>query len=229
MNNVDILKTCPIFSRIDSHDGLRGAKNGSLSELASLARVMKIKKGEMIFNEGDKAGALYVLVSGVVTLVKYSPSGKEQFIRIVKNGEMFAEAALFSGGDYPVSAIATESSELLSLKREHLLKFLEERPSVSLEIIGAMANLLLHLNNLLTELSLGTVETRLATYLLKKNRSFKNNIVVLDISKRELAFKLGTIPETLSRSFRKLEKKSIIKVKGKRIIINNVHMLEDLI
>ena len=105
---------------------------------------------------------------------------------------------------------------------------IKKHPEVSLQIMGVMARLLRHLNTLLSDLSLGTVVQRLANILLKKSKEKKSLKFELDIPKKELAFKLGTIPETLSRNFRKLEKDGIISVKSKLITINNINKLEDV-
>lgn len=219
MKNAWVLKNCPIFSGLDDRP---------LDELARLAGSVKFEEGGVVFNEGEDARALYILVNGAVTLVKYSASGKEQFIRAVKKGEMFAEAAVFSGGAYPVTAVASARSELLSLKKEKFIRFIREHPDVSLKIMSVMSSLLRHLNNLLTDLSLGTVTSRLAAYLLKKAKLSQSNSVVLDISKQELAFKMGTIPATLSRNLQKLSRDRLIEVKKNRIIIKDISALEDL-
>lgn len=219
MDKIGLLKKCQFFSELS---------DVALSTLSHVVRSNRRNRGELLFSEGDEACALYILASGSVDLVKISPDGREQFVRGVKSGEMFAEAAMFSGDAYPVTAIVRSNSELLSINKNDFMALVKKHPEVSLQIMGVMARLLRHLNTLLSDLSLGTVVQRLANFLLKKSKEKKSLKFELDIPKKELAFKLGTIPETLSRNFRKLEKDGAISVKSNLIIIKNIDELEDI-
>lgn len=208
MHTADIIKKLPIFSGIDdlAAEGLSRIASGKAFE-----------KDETIFSEGDDAAAIFILVSGIVDLIKSSPSGKEQFVRRVKPGEMFAEAAVFSGEAYPASAISRTRAEILQIEKKKFTAFVRANPDVALKIVGAMARLLRHLNNLLTQHTLGSVQSRLVEYLVGRAKKAGSNTFELGIEKRELAYKIGTIPETLSRSLKKLAKQGLISVRGSKI------------
>ena len=219
MRSLDLLKRCFWFSCVDS------------ASLLSLARFSKSKifnKGEMIFSEDDKAEYLYILADGAVDLVKSVSSGKEHLVRSVGKGEMFAEAAMFSGDSYPATAVAKVKSQLFAINKKDFIAFIEKHPDASLKIMGTMARLLRHLNLKLAEVSLGSVSSRLAGYLLLKFGEYGDREFPLDLKKKDLAFKLGTIPETLSRIFKKFEVEGIISLDGKLIKINKIDMLRSL-
>jgi len=215
--NADVLKKTMLFSGLESSE---------LNELGRVAVSSKVKSSEIIFTEGEDALSLYVLASGSINLVKTSVDGKEQLIRSVKQGEVFAEAAMFSGSTYPVTAVAKSDSQLMIFRKKGLLAFIKKHPDVSLKMMGVMSNLLRHLNSLLGELSLGTVSSRLAAYLLKRAKDEGSKEFSLGVPKSELAFKLGTIPATLSRNFKIMSAKGWISIKGDLVKINDIIALE---
>lgn len=213
-----IISDCFLFS---------GLGPERIREIAQISTVRAYSRDETLFSEGDPAKSLYILIEGVVHLVKSSPEGKEQIIRIVKNGEVFAEAAVFSGENYPATAVSKANSELLLIDKEKFVKYVALNPQVAFHIIGVMARLLRHLNELLSDLTLGSVMTRLAAYLVCMLKH-KGKKFIIESSKRELASSLGTVPETLSRNLKTLKKRGLIDVKGAWITIKDPKELEIL-
>jgi CRP-like cAMP-binding protein len=218
MHKIDLVGRVPLFAELDRK---------ALSELAAIAEVRRASKGELLFSEGEEARALFILADGVVELVKTEASGREQFVRRVGRGETFAEAAMFSGGVYPASAVARAAAELIVISKEKFLRSVRGHPEVALAIMGAMAKLLRHLNSLVSELALGSVEGRLAAWLLRCAREAGKSTFMLGIAKKELAFRLGTVPETLSRNLRKLRDARIIRIAGERVTVLDARALED--
>lgn len=219
MKAADVLKRCVLFSEL---------RSSSLDELGRIVTIRHLGEDEVLFGEGEDAETFFILASGDVDLVKSSPGGREQLVRSVKAGEVFAEAAMFSGMSYPAMAIARSRSEILSIGKSRFISFLRGHPEVSLRMMGVMSNLLRHMNSLLAELSLGTVSGRLAAYLLKRMKEEGREEFLLDISKKELAFKIGTVPETLSRNLKRMATDGVLRIAGSRIIIKNINKLEDL-
>lgn len=219
MRDIEWLKGSAVFS---------GLAAPALSELARIAERRRCAKGEVLFAEGDDARALFLLVEGAVDLVKIAPNGREQLVRSVRRGETFAEAAMFSGEAYPVTAIARRASELIAIRKERFIAFVRAHPGISLAIMGVMARLLRHLNALLADLSLGEVQNRLAAFLLARSRERGKLEFSLGIRKQELAQRLGTIPATLSRNLRRLREQGVIDVRGDFVKIKKIKELEAL-
>ena len=214
----EIIKSCPLFVGLDE---------ASSKALADQAVIKSYAQESVIFSEGEDAESLYIVAEGSVDLIKSTPDGREQLVRQVNQREMFAEAAMFSGVAYPATAISRMDSKLIVITKPSFLTIVKNHPEVALAIMGTMAKLLRHLNKLVSDLSLGSVANRLARYLLQESSRQKNTSFELPIPKRELAFKLGTVPETLSRTLKKLASKGLVTVKGKRVLINNIKALED--
>jgi CRP-like cAMP-binding protein len=81
-----------------------------LSAIAAHKTNYKVKKGEVIFREGDPVTGIYFTYTGTVKVYKKWESDKELIIRFANNGAMFGHRGLSNDGIYPVSASALEES-----------------------------------------------------------------------------------------------------------------------
>jgi CRP/FNR family transcriptional regulator len=174
-----------------------------------------------------------VILSGKVKLYKISPEGKEQILHVVSAPDAFAEAALFLEGSYPAFAEALAESQLLFFPKKDFVQLIERNPQLSINMIVSLSQFLRRFASLIEELSLKEVSSRVAKYLidlsLKSSKEEKDRSEVeLDLSKSQLASKLGTISETLSRTLTKMRAKRVIDVKKNRIRILNRELLEEM-
>jgi CRP/FNR family transcriptional regulator len=208
-------------------------KEDDLKRIRAIASLRQIEKKEVLFSDGEEARGFYVILSGKVKLFKVSPEGKEQILHIVSAPDAFAEAALFLEGTYPAFAEAMTDSQLLYFPKRDFIQLIEKNPQLSINIIVTLSHFLKRFASLIEELSLKEVSSRIAKYVVdlsikssKEGKSPKE--VELDLSKTQLALKLGTISETLSRTLAKMKAKRIIDVKKNRIIILNREALEEL-
>ena len=222
--SIELLRRCPLFA---------GLKEDDLKRIRAIASLRQIEKKEVLFSDGEEAKGFYVILSGKVKLFKVSPEGKEQILHIVSAPDAFAEAALFLEGTYPAFAEAMTDSQLLYFPKRDFIQLIEKNPQLSINIIVTLSHFLKRFASLIEELSLKEVSSRVAKYVVdlsikssKEGKSLKE--VELDLSKTQLALKLGTISETLSRTLAKMKAKRIIDVKKNKIIILNREALEGL-
>jgi CRP-like cAMP-binding protein len=222
--SIELLRRCPLFA---------GLKEDDLKRIRAIASLRQIKKKEVLFSDGEEAKGFYVILSGKVKLFKVSPEGKEQILHIVSAPDAFAEAALFLEGTYPAFAEAMTDSQLLYFPKRDFIQLIEKNPQLSINIIVTLSHFLKRFASLIEELSLKEVSSRVAKYVVdlsikssKEGKSPKE--VELDLSKTQLALKLGTISETLSRTLAKMKAKRIIDVKKNKIVILNREALEEL-
>jgi CRP/FNR family transcriptional regulator len=222
--SIDLLKKCPLFA---------GLKDEDLKKVRAIGNLRQVGKREMIFGEGDEAKGFYVIFSGKVKLFKISPEGKEQILHVVSAPDAFAEAALFSEGNYPAYAEPLVDSQLLFIPKRDFIQLIEKYPRLSINMIVSLSHYLRRFASLIEELSLKEVSSRIAKYLLdlsmKLSKEGKNpNEVELDLSKTQLALKLGTISETLSRTLGKMKSRGMIDVQKNKILIRDRESLEEL-
>ena len=222
--SIDLLRRCPLFA---------GLKEEDLRRIRAIASLKQVVKRKILFSEGEETRGFYVVLSGKVKVYKVSPDGKEQILHVVNVPDSFAEAALFLEGIYPAFAEALSDSQLLFFPKRDFIRLIEKNPQLSINMIVSLSQYLKRFASLIEELSLKEVSSRIAKYLIdlslrlsKEGKSPKE--VELDLSKTQLALKLGTISETLSRTLAKMKAKGIIDVKKNRILILNREALEEL-
>lgn len=199
-------------------------------DIAAILRICKVKeyeRGEVLFDEGDMAQGFYIVAAGRVKVYKLSPEGKERILHVVQPGGNFAEAAIFADGLYPASAEPLEKSTLIFFPKRDFLDLLTAQGRIAINMIGGLSRFLRLFAGQIEELTFRDVPSRLARYLLELSNE-RNGAVELPTSKSAIASRLGTVSETLSRTFRKLSDEGLIRVEGKTVVILDADRLSDL-
>jgi CRP/FNR family transcriptional regulator, dissimilatory nitrate respiration regulator len=185
-------------------------------KIASAGKIMTCEKGDFLFSEGEPGHSLYAVTSGFVKLVKNSFDGKEVLVRIVNPGELFGEVVLFESDRYPVTAIAGETTELWSLRRDELLHLLDDRDFRS-GFCAMLMRRMRYLAERVLYISAFDVEERFFRFLAEQfGKKYEYDIT---LSKRDIASAIGTIPETLSRLLMRLKQRGVIIWEGNRLTV----------
>jgi CRP/FNR family transcriptional regulator len=220
------MKHADILSFIDNVPLFKGLSHDQLQELARVTVPRRVKRGEIIFSEGDEANGFYVVVRGRVKVYKLSPEGKEQVLHIMEFPEPFGEVPVFSGGRFPAHAQALEEALLLFFSRPSFVELLRNDPSLAMSMLAILSTRLRQFAGLIESLSLKEVPGRLASYLLYLSDKAGGSVVLdLDIPKALLANLLGTIPETLSRILARMAGEGLLEVEGRRLTIRDKERL----
>jgi CRP/FNR family transcriptional regulator, dissimilatory nitrate respiration regulator len=213
-----ILRQSPLFA---------GTTDEDIAAILRICKVKEYERGEVLFDEGDMAQGFYIVAAGRVKVYKLSPEGKERILHVVQPGGNFAEAAIFADGLYPASAEPLEKSTLIFFPKRGFLDLLTAQGRIAINMIGGLSRFLRLFAGQIEELTFRDVPSRLARYLLELSNE-RNGAVELPTSKSAIASRLGTVSETLSRTFRKLSDEGLIRVEGKTIVILDADRLSDL-
>jgi CRP/FNR family transcriptional regulator len=220
---INTLRGCQLFI---------GLAPADLNAIAEITVIKSLEKDEYLFREGAPAQGFYIVQKGAVNVHRVSPSGKEQVIRVFRNGESFAEATLATAMGYPADARALESSQVLLVQKPGFLDLLKRQPELALRMLASMSVHLRELVRQLEDLTLKDVETRLANWLLKRCPNPESNQPVtfeLKTTKRLLAAELGTVSETFSRSLAKFREQKLLAVTGKTFTIRSPANIRELL
>lgn len=208
MNKEVVLSRIPLFENLSRENK---------SALADICLPKKLKKGEMLFFEGDKGYSVYILVKGNIQLFKSTPKGRESVIKIVKAGELFAEVVLFEENRYPVSGMALSESFVFVIPRHQFVCLLENR-NFRDEFIGNLMQKLRYLADRIQYLIGHDMEERLFMFL--EEQYGKAEHIVSTLTKKDVAAAIGTTPETLSRLLLRLKNDDRLHWEGSTIRIN---------
>jgi CRP-like cAMP-binding protein len=215
----DAMRQVPLLSHLDD-DEVRALLDACLTE--------HLPAGSQVFSPNQAADSFYVILAGRAKVYKISPKGDEQILHLYGPGNTFGEAAMWARIRYPAHAEVLETSTLLVVKRSVLKQLITANPEIAMAMMAGMSAKLREFNQLIEQLSLKEVPARLANALLEMPAKPGTDIVVLKQTNRELAGQIGTIPETLSRAFKKLSDAGLLEVNGPEITILDPEGLGDL-
>ena len=212
------LRNASLFSALD---------DAQLAQVLAGAELCELQPDESLFEQGRPAERFFLLRKGLVKLARLAPSGDEKVIELVQVGQFFAEALMFSNqrSVYPVSARATEPSEVFSFDSRTFLALLKDSPEACMALLGSMSRRLHSLVEEIDRLALQSASARLADYLLS---NAKDGVVSLRTPKNVLASRLSIQPETLSRIFARMVADGRLEMQGAHIGLLRVDELQRL-
>lgn len=220
---VSTLRSCQLFAGLPVAD---------VEKVMAFTVPKSLEKGDYLFHEGEPSRGFYVVQSGAVNVHRVNALGEEQVIHVFRAGDSFAEATLASPRGCHADARAVEPTHVLLVQKDGILDLLKRQPELAMRMLGSMSNHLRVLVGQMEDLALKDVETRLANWLLKRclNPSGDQPVrIVLTMSKQMLAAELGTISETLSRTFAKFRVQKLVAVKGRTITVLSPSRLRQLL
>lgn len=214
------LRATPLLSQLANDD---------FDKIIDKCPVRSHPAGYGILSPRVQADRFYIILSGKVRIYKLSQKGDEQILHIYGAGETFGEAAMWRNINFPAHAETIEDSEILSVSKAILRQMIQNNADLAMQMLSGMSTKLHEFNRLIEQLSLKGVPARLANLLLESPTRPGTNTIVLSETKRQIAARIGTAAETLSRAFAKLKADGLIEVKGREITILNAEGLESFL
>ncbi len=180
--------------------------------------------GQVIYIEGEPANYVYILEHGWVKSTRMTHEGREQGLLFLQPVEIFGDIAVFTDKPYPGTVTALEKVDAWVLPAERMLTLVKEHPDLALAVIQRLSERVLHYVGLVEDLSLRSVEARLAHTLLRYAALQNGQLVVprrewttLD----EMAVRLGTVRDVLSRAMKTLEAEGLLRVERHAILLTD--------
>lgn len=215
----DLISSISYFGTLDP---------AALEEIRKAATRHKFSAGEIIFSEYDLGTGLWIIEKGWIKVVKYSLSGREQVLHYLGPGETLNLIGVFTNKPNPASVITLEPSILHHIPRQVMVDLIDKHPNLARLVIADLAARVTHLVSMVEDLSLRTVEARLARYILGYHEAGP-------ISRQrwatqsEMAARVGTVPDVLNRMLRKFSDEGIIEFSRSQIkIIDRVKLEEKI-
>lgn len=208
----------------------RGLDEAVLNALAERAVLKRLKRNEILFIAGEPAKGLYVIASGSVRAFRTSADGREQIIHVERAVTTIAEVPVFDGGNYPSTTAADESTTTYFLAKELVLKKAVEHPQLALAAVKLIASRLRRCAELVETLSLREVGQRLASLLLEEARTSgkktrDGTTIKLRLTHNQLAARIGTVREVVTRMLIRLQDQGLIVHEGKDILIPDLRVV----
>lgn len=215
MNKIEALRRTAFFGELD---------DSALNALAGRAIERQFRKDEVLVVAGEEARGLYVIVTGGVRAFRESPDGREQVIHVERAGATVAEVPVFDDGPFPSTVAAEEDTTVLFIAKRDVRLLCMTHPEIALAALKVLAGRLRQCAELVEGLSLREVGQRLARFLLaevrRKGTSKEQRLSVsLTLTNQQIASRIGTVREVVSRAFARLQHDGLIVVDGRLLII----------
>ena len=216
------LVTLPLFSNMRPED---------LTRLATGCTLRRMDRGKLIFRAGDPCNEFHATVLGQVKLFAISPAGVEKVIELCGPGHTFAEAVMFMGAPYVVSAQTLTDSLILTVDKDTVLSEIRQNPDFSLRMLAGLSRRLHGLIKDVEGYALHSGVQRVIGYLLgddnldETENALQAITVSLPVSKAAIASRLSLTPEYFSRVLNELETAGLIHVDKRDIHITDTARL----
>ena len=203
----------------------------SLSEtetqaLAQRAVERRFAPDEMLFWEGEPCAGIFLIVEGSVKIFKTSQAGREMMLALETAPSTVAELPLFDGGAYPASVRAVAPVAALFINKSDFQQVCRQYPDVALKILAVVGRRLRHLVGVVESLTFGSVTQRLARLLLDASKLAGSEAFDMTLTHQELASRLGTVREVVSRNLARFRAGGLIRIQGHRMEIVDREGLE---
>ena len=194
-----------------------------LERLAAGCVLRRFARGESVFRVGEPCEEFHICVTGQVKLYALSPAGAEKVIDIIAPGQSFAEALMFTGRPYIISAQALSDALLLSVKKSTVEDEVARDPRFALRMLAGISRRLHGLVHDVEAYALHSGIQRVIGYLLRDIADGSDGPVTvsLPVSKATIASRLSLTPEYFSRVLHELEAAGLVRI-DKR----DVHILD---
>ncbi len=188
--------------------------------IAQTGQIRSFPPRAIILNEGDPGDSLYIILSGRVKAYSVSASGKEVVFNILGAGEYLGELAL-DGGLRSASVMTLEATTCSVVQGESLRRFVTQHPDFALNLIYKLIRLIRRSTENVKGLALEDVYSRVVRLLMAQAVEVDGQLVVQErLTQQDIADRVGSSREMVSRVFKELTRGEYISVDGRRVLIH---------
>jgi CRP/FNR family transcriptional regulator, polysaccharide utilization system transcription regulator len=191
---------------------------------------VQYKKGDLLLMDGETPSGLLCLAAGKVKVFKEGVGGREQIIKMVSPQGFIGFSSIFADNICLDLALAIEASTICIFEKECLIKIVRKNPDFALLLMKELANELGFSNNRIVSLTQKHIRGRIAESLmvLRDTYGFENDGMTIKVylSRKDIANLSNMTTSNAIRTLSNLASEEIIGIKGRRIMILDIHKLE---
>ncbi len=209
---------------IRQFNSLKALTKDELIRISGCKTSRTVKKGDIIFEEGDSINGVYCIKDGVCKLSKLSANGKDQIVKLVVKGDLLGQRSLIGDESANLSAVALNDMEVCFIPKSEIMSDLENNPKFTLDMLQQMAHDLKESDNVIVDMAQKSVKNRLADVLLYISEHFGTDdadYLSITLSREDYASIVGTATESAIRILSQFKKEGLISTKGKQIRIED--------
>ena len=217
-----LLKQVPLFRSLRAEDS---------QHIAALLQKQTLRKGDVLFRNGEEGHSLYMITAGKIKIVRQSRDGDEMILAVLSTGDFCGEMALLDGLPRSADAIAVEETHLYGLNRKDFLSYVMNNETAVRAILSALSKRLRKADDFLEDIFFLNVAARLAKKLIELAgsdgvREEDGAPIKLSVTQKDLAGMIGATRESVNKELRSLREKNLIALSGKAILIQDMEGLQ---
>jgi len=217
-----LLKQVPLFRSLRPEDS---------RHIAALLQKQTLRKGAVLFRNGEEGHSLYMITAGKIKIVRQSRDGDEMILAVLSTGDFCGEMVLLDGLPRSADAIAVEETHLYGLNRKDFLAYVMNNETAVKAILSALSKRLRKADDFLEDIFFLNIAARLAKKLIELAgsngfREGENGPIKLSVTQKDLAGMIGATRESVNKELRSLREKNLIALSGNAIVIQNMDGLQ---
>ncbi len=190
-----------------------------------------VQKGQQLFSEGAYPHGIFCVNHGKIKIHQMGTEGREQIVRLAKEGDVVGYRSLLSGEAYNCSATALDDTSICFIPKNVFLELVEKNKDLSMQIIQLLSKNLRQAENTILHLAQKTVRERMAEALLFLKEIYgveaDGETLTVSLSREEIATLVGTATETAIRLLSEFKSGKMVEFVGKKIkIIDQKELLK---
>ena len=189
MADTTLFRETLLFADLDDAD-LKAITNSSLQR--------RLRRGDVLFSEGDSPEALYVVESGRIAIVNRNFLGRESVVALMEAGDLFGEMGLFDERGRSAAARALEGSVVTEVPYGPVRSLYETDPTLLWRVVGMLTNRLRNMDQALADSVFLDVTGRTAKRLL--DMAGGDDEFILPVTQEELAGMVGASRERVNKA-----------------------------
>lgn len=214
-----------LFERIRSVAFFSNLTEDELRKIVTSGQIEKFKGGQVLYCQDEPCAGMFVLIHGRVNLCKIGPQGQQFTLSVIDPVIMFNEIAILDGGPNPATAIASQDCAVWRIQIGAFQSLVKSIPQVGLSLLSVLAKRNRRLIEHYEDLSFRSVHARVAKLLLDLSGKGEKIIDRREYTLVEMASRIATVPEAVSRSLQKFKTEGIITTTRSNINVTRPEML----
>lgn len=221
---LELLRKVPMFTSLS---------DAELASIGALAQRKRYESRDMVVQQSDPGGELFVIIVGYLKVISAGSDGRDTALGVMGPGEVFGEVSVLDGGPRSATVCALEHCELLAIRREPLLRFLESSPKTAIQLLKVLTGWLRRLTERSEDIAFLRVADRLAKRLagLTDKYGIKQPDgtwrIPFKLSQQEIGELVSATRESANKQIKAWEQAGLLSQVGGHLVVHDLERLRE--
>lgn len=184
--------------------------------------IKKYDKGQIVHLQNEICRSMDIVLDGRLSVQKIDQDGNILKITVFSGGDILGANLIFSSSNsYPMTVVSETKSVVLHIYKELILELSQMNARFMVGLMTVISDKALVLTGKIDAISLKTIRQRICDFLKYEYHIQKDYIIKLEMTKKDLAERLGIQRTSLSRELNKMRKEGLLEYDARTIVIKN--------